>query len=118
MSELSYKVAAFDFTDASQNAVSVSMSIESQPPSPSDIVFLFFAVGAEEPVLVAQGKSGSISNKVVNIAKTKELVGGGPGNKPVALIAYACWTFTEAQGRAFIKANTAISAKAATIYLK
>lgn len=113
--DLNYNVNMFAF-NSDQSAVQVNVDVSSTPPSPGVIVYLFAAVGAEDPVLIGQGTQGNL-NTSINIAKTRGLVGAGPGNKPVTLMVYACWVYTQAQAVNWIKANAAIAAKAGVIYL-
>lgn len=114
---LNVRVNKFDFANADQTDVVVDVDLSSTPPGSADIVFLYIAVGAEEPVLVSQGRKGHLETKI-NIAKTRGLVGGGPGTKPVSLMAYACWVYNQGQAVNWIKANAAVAAQAATIYLR
>jgi hypothetical protein len=114
---LEYKVNKFEFANDAQTEVVFDIEISSNP-DPGVIVFLGAAVGAEEPVVLERAmKSGPVTGKV-NIAKTRSLVGSGPGNKPVALMAYVCWVYDSTQATNWIKANAAISAKASEIYLR
>jgi hypothetical protein len=114
---LEFKVIKFEFTSDAQTEVAFDIEVSSNP-DPGVIVYVGAAVGAEEPVVLdSSTRSGRVTGKV-NIAKTRGLVGSGPGNKPVALTAYACWVYDKAQATNWIKANAAISAKAGEIYLR
>lgn len=114
---INVRVNKFDFVNGDQTDVLVNVDVSSTPPGSSDIVFLFIAVGAEEPVLVSQGRKGHLETQI-NIAKTRGLVAGGPGNKPVSLMAYACWVYSQSQAINWIKANAAVAVQSATIYLR
>lgn len=112
------KINKLEFTDPSQTKVHLDIEVASDAPDGA-IVFLFAAVGAEPPQLVPQLKhnSGRLET-TVPIATTRALVDAGQGNKPVAVTAYACWTFDEDQARRWIMANAAHSRNAGALYLK
>lgn len=114
---LDFKVNKFDFANNEQTQVVFDIEVSSNP-DPGAIVFIGAGVGAEDPIVLEQPvRKGSIKG-TVSIAKTHDLVGSGPGNKPVPLMAYACWVYNKGQAINWIKANAAISAKAAEIYLR
>lgn len=112
------KINKLEFTDPSQTKVHLDIEVASDAPDGA-IVFLFAAVGAEPPQLVRQSKhnSGRLE-ATVPIDDTRALVLPGQGNKPVAVTAYACWTFDEEQARRWIMAKAAFSMNAGTLYLK
>ncbi len=114
---IDFTVNKFDFANSEQTQVVFDIEISSNP-DPGVIVFIGASVGAEEPIVLDQPVRRGTIKGTVNIAKTQSLVGSGPGNKPVALTAYACWVYSKGQAVNWIKANAAIAAKASEIYLR
>jgi hypothetical protein len=112
---IEFKVNKFEFVNKEQTKVQFDIDVSSNP-DPGAIVYIGAAVGAEEPVVLDQPTRNGKITQTVDITKTRDFV-SGQGNKPVALVAYACWVYDKKQAVNWIRANAAISAKAAEIYL-
>ncbi len=117
---LTTKVNKFDFAD-NKKEVHLNCEVSGTTPGAGDINFLFVQVGAEDPIMVpgtgGTGRQSGAVDTVVNIEKTVKMISGGRGNKPVVLVAHMCWVYNEAQGRAWIAANAAITNPMKSIYL-
>ncbi len=117
---LTTKVKKFEFAD-NKKEVHLNVDVKGTTPGAGDINFLFVQVGAEDPIMVpGTGGTGTQSgtvDTVVNIEKTAKTISGFQGNKPVNLVAHMLWVYNEAQARAWIDANAAITNNVKAIYL-